>query len=290
MRRDIVVSGVLFFLLSLHYSIYAQGGRKKLYGIGLSYGFTNYLGDLDDNFTFRFTEFGVGAHVQYTLLDRLHLRGSIYHGYMEAADKDAQFTTNYKRNLSFRSNVTEVSVQGVIRFLKSPKGYPKRKLLNPYAFAGIAYFHFNPQAELNGVWYDLQPLGTEGQQLGGGYPEPYKLWQFSIPFGGGLFIRLSPSFDLAFELGLRKTFTDYLDDVSTNYPDLTKLRIEEGDAAYYLSYRGNRDGVVDSDISFHHRGNPGSVDWYAYTNLNLTYFFGIGAKKGVRGFFRDERQ
>lgn len=289
MRKKLCV--LLFFIVCLNSfcnDLSAQGGKKKLYGAGLSYGFTNYLGDLDDNFTFLFTEYGVGAHIQYAVADRIHLRSTFYYGYMEAADKDAQFTTNYKRNLSFRSNVTEISLQGIVRFLKAPKGYPKRTLLNPYAFAGIAYFHFNPQAELNGTWYDLQPLGTEGQYLSGSYPEPYKLWQFSIPFGGGVYIKLSRSFDLAFEMGLRKTFTDYLDDVSTAYPDLTKLREKEGDVAYQLSYRGNRNGVDDSDISFLHRGNSGSLDWYAYTNVNITYFFGLSGGGGVRGFFRDE--
>ena len=143
--------------------------KKKFVGIGASYGFTNYLGDLDDNFTFRFTEYGMGVHVQRSLIDRLQLRASYYHGYMEAADREAVNTTNYKRNLSFRSNIDEIALQAVFRFLSDKKGFQLRSKLTPYAFAGIAFFHFNPQAELNGKWYDLQPLGTEGQFLEHGY-------------------------------------------------------------------------------------------------------------------------
>jgi hypothetical protein len=263
--------------------------KKKFVGIGVSYGFTNYLGDLDDNFTFRFTEYGIGVHMQRSIVDQVQIRGTYFHGYMEAADKEAVNTKNYKRNLSFRSNMDELSLQVIYRVVPAKKGFQLRSRLAPYAFGGIALFHFNPQAELDGKWYDLQPLGTEGQTLEGTYPDPYKLWQLSIPFGGGIYIKLSYSIDVAFEVGLRKTFTDYLDDVSSFYPDLEKLHNQEGDVAYQLSYRGNKNGVVDSDISFKHRGNPGSMDQYAYTNLNLTYYFGIGGKRGIRGFFRDER-
>jgi len=280
---------LLFLILFWASHASAQSMKKKFVGIGLSYGFTNYLGDLDDNFTFRFIEYGVGLHLQRSLTDQFQIRATLYHGFMQAADSEAQYTTNYKRNLSFRSNIDEVSVQALYRFLPAKKGFQLRTKLTPYAFAGIALFHFNPQAELNGKWYDLQPLGTEGQQLDGNYPDPYSLWQLSVPFGGGVFIKLSYSFDLALELGFRKTFTDYLDDVSTAYPDLEKLHAEKGDVAYELSYRGNKNGVQDSDISFLHRGNSGSKDLYTYTNINITYYFGIGGgKKGLRGFFRDE--
>jgi len=283
-RLTLIFLGLLFAVPAS-----SQSMRKKFLGIGASYGFTNYLGDLDDNFTFRFTEYGVGVHLHRSLVDQLQLRALYYHGYMEAADREAVNTSNYKRNLSFRSNVDELSVHLIFRLLPAKKGFQLRTRLTPYAFGGVALFHINPQAELDGIWYDLQPLGTEGQTLEGNYPDPYKLWQFAIPFGGGLSIKISYSFDVAFEIGLRKTFTDYIDDVSSNYPDLTKLREQEGDVAHELSYRGNKIGVVDSDISFKHRGNPGSFDQYAYTNLNITYYFGIGGRKGIRGFFRDER-
>jgi len=279
------------FFLCLLFTVTASGQsmKKKFLGIGASYGFTNYLGDLDDDFTFRFTEYGVGVHVVRSIVDRWQVRATYFHGYIEAADREAVNTSNYKRNLGFRTSIDEISVQGIFRFLKNEKGFQLRTRLTPYVFAGIALFHFNPQANLDGKWYDLQTLGTEGQWLEGDYPDPYKLWQASIPFGGGLAFKLSYSFDIAFEMGLRKTFTDYIDDVSTKYPDLEKLHAEKGDVAYQLSYRGNRNGVDDSDISFKHRGNPGSMDLYAYTHLSITYYFGLSSgKKGMRGFFRDE--
>jgi hypothetical protein len=75
----------MLLLSGFYHSLHAQTGKKKLYGVGVSYGFTNYLGDLDDNFTFRFTQYGVGAHLQYALIDRVHIRGTLYYGYMEAS-------------------------------------------------------------------------------------------------------------------------------------------------------------------------------------------------------------
>ncbi len=83
---------------------------------------------------------------------------------------------------------------------------------------GIGIFTFNPEARFGGdEWIDLQPLGTEGQWLAdpeNRYPEPYELTQFNIPFGGGLRFRLSRRWDMEVEIGWRKTFTDYLDDVA----------------------------------------------------------------------------
>ena len=55
--------------------------KKKFMGMGASYGFTNYLGDLDDNFTFRFIEYGVGLHVQRSLHDRFQLRATLFHDF-----------------------------------------------------------------------------------------------------------------------------------------------------------------------------------------------------------------
>jgi hypothetical protein len=60
-------------------------------------------------------------------------------------------------------------------------------------------------------------LSTEGQGI---YPDkkPYSLWQPTIPFGGGVKFAITENLRIGFEIGLRKLFTDYLDDVSTSYP------------------------------------------------------------------------
>ena len=58
--------------------------------------------------------------------------------------------------------------------------------VSPYILAGIGYFHFNPQANLNDNYVDLQPLHTEGQGFAE-YPnvKEYKLSQINFPVGIG---------------------------------------------------------------------------------------------------------
>ncbi len=70
----------------------------------------------------------------------------------------------------------------------------------------------------NGEWVDLKPLRTEGQGLIPGREE-YKLTQLNIPMGIGVKYFLTETFHVSSEVLHRKTFTDYIDDVSTNYVD-----------------------------------------------------------------------
>ena len=67
----------------------------------------------------------------------------------------------------------------------------------------------------DGQWYALQEPKTEGQGTTA-FPsrKPYSLTQLSIPFGGGIKIGVSKDFNVIIEYGLRKTFTDYLDDIN----------------------------------------------------------------------------
>ena len=60
---------------------------------------------------------------------------------------------------------------------------------------------------------------TLGNFLLKGKTDPTNKAQFVIPFGFGLKFKFSHRFMFAFEYGIRRTFTDYIDDVSTSYPD-----------------------------------------------------------------------
>jgi hypothetical protein len=110
----------------------------------------------------------------------------------------------------------------------------------PYFFGGLAVFRFNPYAfDENGEKVFLKPLSTEGQGLDGYNTKPYGLTQFALPAGFGLKYAFDDRVRLGFEVGLRKTFTDYLDDVSTNYADPNDLLAAKGSAgsSFVLSWR-----------------------------------------------------
>jgi hypothetical protein len=130
----------------------------------------------------------------------------------------------YNRNLNFQSTITEFSLMTEIHPLfllidwTSRDEDPPR--YSPYLLAGVGYFSFNPQANLNGRLVDLQPLSTEGQGFKE-YPDRkvYKLKQINYPVGVGIKYELSSLVNIRGEFVYRILTTDYLDDVSTKYID-----------------------------------------------------------------------
>ena len=131
-------------------------------------------------------------------------------------------TQRYGRNLGFRSPVREIQFTTEFYPFSLNQFKEKVSFWYPYVLAGIGYFWFNPQALLNGSWYNLEPLRLEGQ----GFPEysrhkTYQLQQINIPLGFGIKYEISACLNSRFEIIHRLLFTDYLDDVSTVYIDPT---------------------------------------------------------------------
>lgn len=191
--------------------------------------------------------------------------------------------TRYNRNLNFRTNITEFSLLLELHPLFIFINYEERESdppkLSPYLLGGVGYYSFNPQANLNGRWIDLQPLSTEGQGLKG-YEgtKPYKLQQLNFPLGLGLRYELSPLLNLRGEYVYRVLNTDYLDDVSTNYVDPTAYALSgftgtKLQNALDLSDRQ----IVPSTGPGGKRGSPKQKD--AYFSFNLKLSLNIGREK-----------
>jgi hypothetical protein len=161
----------------------------------------------------------IAATYQYAIGARLELlSGSVQASDNELKNVASSSYGRFERNLHFKSRITDIQFIVDVHplFLMTDK-VPR---LSPYALAGIGYFFFNPQAQLNGQWHSLQPLRTEGQGFYE-YPDrrPYKLRQFNVPLGIGLRYEAGPVFYLRLELVHRILTTDYLDDVSRDYID-----------------------------------------------------------------------
>ena len=136
--------------------------------------------------------------------------------------------------------------------------------ISPYFFYEIAYFRMNPVVKNeSGDNISLQELGTEGQGSSQNPNKQYKSQQISLPIGIGLKINLSKRFALNFEYGIRKTFTDYLDDVSGTYVNLDLLESENGQLSSELSKSYGVNGLQ--------RGNAQNKDWYAIYGAMLSY-------------------
>lgn len=190
------------------------GGKK-----GIGKGFIKDLNMKNNNLSF-----GIFATATYRYVFGLRLEATF--GKIEAYDsilKPVASSTfgRYERNLSFRSPITDIQLSMEFHPLYLQVNYDKEPTRwSPYILGGIGFFTFNPQAKLENQWYDLKPLHLEGQGFEE-YPKrtDYKLTQLNIPLGVGVKYEMSQALNLRFEFVHRILFTDYLDDVSTNYID-----------------------------------------------------------------------
>lgn len=250
--------------------------------IGLMGGASNYQGDLVNyGSMLKHTHAAFGGLARYNVNDWVAAKFNVSYGRISGDDAD---TANKERNLSFRSSVLEFGLTGEFNILGF-QPYNLERVFSPYIFAGIALFRFNPQAELDGQWYKLQPLGTEGQGTDA-YPDKdyYKLSQFSVPVGMGIKYALNDLWTLGFELGARKTFTDYLDDVSTTYADPNVLRTSRGSFGEIAVALADRNTTGTPRPAGNQRGDSsGNKDWYAMTGITISYNFLDNGLVGSRG-------
>jgi opacity protein-like surface antigen len=267
-------------LLCLLVPVFSFAQESSRLHLTLFGGVSNYQGDLQGRtFTFNQSNLAIGAGLKYDLTPHIGVRAGIQYGTVEAHDNQNTEAVLRARNLSFESRILEGNL-----LLEYTLFNMEDKKISPYVFGGIALYHFNPYAfDTLGNKVFLKPLSTEGQGLTA-YPErkEYKLTQFAIPFGGGIKFRVSPNVVLGYEIGLRKLFTDHLDDVSGTYVDEFRLFEERGAKAVEMAYRGNqlKDGLPYPEEGSP-RGGAKYKDWYYFQGLTLT--IGIGGSGGGFG-------
>ncbi len=242
--------------------------------LGLFGGVTQYYGDLQHSL-FEPEEANpvLGVFARYSPNKNLSFRTGIYRGTISGHDRHGGIE-HQKRNLHFRSKITEVSLIGEWNLMGFNMRRKNRDDFTPYIFAGIGVFRFNPQAEFDGEWHDLQPLSTEGQGLPDYFDrDPYSLTQFTIPMGVGIKYQISNRVTVAFEIAHRKTFTDYLDDVSTTHVDKEELLVRRGGRAMLLSDRSGETPFFDEAVygDGDTRGNPDTDDWYAFFGFTISF-------------------
>lgn len=235
----------LVVLICLLFSINSQtnaqsitsGDGKLEVGIGLGPSF--FLGDLGGvqgegktfvkDVNFPFTKLMKGIYLNYSASEWLGIRVAANMGVLEGDDniidvKGGAERFRKQRNLKFKSNVFEayaaLEFYPTVFFEQYDGLFHK---LRPYGVIGFGMFHFNPQGEYitpsgESQWVYLKPLRLEGQGMAE-YPDrkEYSLWQKEIPMGIGVKYYVKDNMYIGFEILHRKTFTDYIDDVSTQY-------------------------------------------------------------------------
>jgi hypothetical protein len=256
--------------------------KDKSASVSLFTGIVNYQGDLKPNsITLNHSGFSAGLFYRKPLTKLFAIRAGVNYGTIRAAD---EWNREYlkPRNLSFTTTIKEAYAGLELAIFDIAA-----KRFTPYLYGGIAVFHFNPWAnDASGTKIYLQPLSTEGQGLPQ-YPDkrPYKLTNIALPFGGGFRFALSGAVDIGIELSQRKTFTDYLDDVSGSYVDRNALFQAKGAKAVEMAYRGGQIPLGSPLYPAHgeQRGTPTESDWYYFGGITI----GIKLDDLKRGFKKD---
>jgi hypothetical protein len=277
-----VLAGLALLGSTQHADAQQFSKRKQYTSVGVSLNAMNYFGDLNPLTNFASVHLGdtrpnIGLNITHRFFPRVSGRFAVAYGRITADDNtnanrdDANARYRYTRNASFRNDIYEASAVVIVDLIENRNNYLKRPDFVPYLFGGIAGFHHAPEAQYtDGEYKDLQALKTEGKD--------YSKFQFSLPFGVGVRYRINRNLDASFEIGFRKTFTGYLDDVSDKYADLSGSTTV---AQYFGGYSGGTSGQGITNLT----GNPnlaagfrpgqkrgqGKDDWYTVTGFSLNY-------------------
>lgn len=298
----LITLGCVFSHETYAQSLIFYGDRARV-EVGINVGPSFFLGDLGGHsgkgkrfvkdLNLPLTRIMTGIFATYYPNNWFGVRAAAQYGKISGEDNIINTNGNdelyrKQRNLDFRSNIAEVYMAAEVFPLmllnKNNPDYAPR--ISPYVVLGVGYFHFNPQGSLtdaNGkkTWYFLRPLHTEGE----GFPEyphrkMYSLSQINIPMGVGLKYFISDRVNISMEILLRKSFTDYIDDVSTTYinPDLFNKYLSPHDAAIARQISDKVFAIVNPGLSRNspgtQRGNPHQNDSYFTTFLKLGFRLG----------------
>ena len=295
---------LLIVALSSHFSSFSQFSAGNYFDAGITVGPMVFLGDLGGHFgrgtsflkdyNMKATKLSFGAFVAAHPSEIIAFRLALTYGELDGDDayitgKGGMEEARLNRNLNFRSTIWEGFVAAEIYptvFLEDdPTDVWGR--LRPYGLIGVGVFHFNPQGtyiDANGYtnWVDLAPLHTEGQ----GFPEypdrqPYKLTQINIPMGVGIKYYMNDNVNLSFEVIHRKTFTDYIDDVSQTFVDpnlfYAHLTPSQAKIADYMSNKSPLRSPAPGDYApGAKRGDPSQDDAYFTAQFKIGFRIGKG--------------
>jgi len=255
------------FIILFSISFYANAQLQETYShrgeYGISVGLDHYFGDLDANNSLGHPKFSAGVFYQWQLNNYIgiKLNGNYsFLGYSDSYNSAKDYPYHYKQNLSFNTDVWELSVAGNFNFFKFFPELPEYRF-TPYLSAGVGVINFNPYTYLGGNKYYLRPLETEGES------KPYSPYTWVVPVGFGFKYNVSDKINLFTEFIYRFTGTGYLDDVNGTYAPTTDFA--PNSAAYKLQ---NRSYVYGSNLfpEGKERGN-GKNDSYATFQIGISF-------------------
>jgi opacity protein-like surface antigen len=254
MRRLLLL---VFFLIQCFVAV------SQTWEGGVSIGASGYMGDISPVKPYNFTDLAYGVLVKRNFNGYLAAKLGFTGGTIRGDDAKSGNSYQEDRNLSFRSQISELSLQiefNLFKYLPGLlPGFGSRRT-SPYIFTGIGGVAFNPVTDYDGSELELAPLQTEGVE--------YKKYALSVPYGAGVKYNIKGNWNLIGEIGYRTAFTDYLDDISGRYPDFSTFP-----PASSLSPVLSDRSISQSGVPEKQRGDFRKRDTYMFSVISLTYTF-----------------
>lgn len=208
---------LLFFVLSLGLN------AQWLWDYGGSIGATNYLGDIGgkektrrdfvSDMKLSKTRWNAGMFARYKWRQNISLKLAFDYLRVEGDDKLSTNPGRHYRNFNFKNDIFALTTTAQYFFFTDPdlgNTYRYKNSFRAYVFGGFGGFYTNPKSRYQGEWVKMSEYFVEGYE--------YKKIVFGLPCGVGMYFTFNKRNRWGFEFNYMKTFTDYLDDISGNYP------------------------------------------------------------------------
>lgn len=253
---------ILLFILS-GFFVFGQNRYQRSKEFGFSLGSQSYVGEFSKS-PLNVANVGFGFNYRYNINRRVGFNFGFWNGTIEGADSTSEIAFEKNRNLHFKNTIQEISAVFEMNYFDYQISNPKYPF-SPYLFLGVSAIISNPKAEnAQGDMVNLREIGTEGQQMEGG--KPYNLINFAVPFGVGFRANIVKGLALGVYGGVRKTFTDYLDDVSSFY--VSTETFEESERPFVDNSQSLRNGTDSNEGTY--RGDPSTNDWVFIAGVTLS--------------------
>lgn len=280
---------IVFFIVFVSLSSKSQW----LWDYGIRLGASNYLGDIGgkektrrdfvSDMKLAKTRWDGGVFVRYKLEPKLSAKLAFDWVRLEGDDKLSTNPGRMYRNFNFKNDVLDLALTGEFFFYEDPdlgNTYRYRNSFRAYVFGGVGGFYSNPKSIYNGHYIKMRDYDVEGVD--------YKPIGLNIPMGVGFYFTFDKKHRIGFEMNYRKTFTDYLDDISGNYPDAPPTGYDPAIALRTLQLSQDKveanPGAYNSHTWGAKRGDNTHKD--AYMTVSLSYSYVI---RGKSSFYRAKR-
>lgn len=302
-ESKVVLMKKSFLLFSILLVIPFVGFSQYYWDYGLKLGGSNYLGDIGGldqskrpfvlDMKMQETRWAIGGYVRYKLRDPWSVEAQLNWVRVSGADSlTAKYDPRRGRNLSFRNDIFQFNALGEWTFFENPdlgNTYRYENAFSAYLCAGVSIFYqdpfaYNPyhyswnaqgqiQAGGGPTWVNLHPLETEGVH--------YHIIQPGIPIGAGLNFTIKKKYRIGWSIMWTKTFTDYLDDISTVYPNPNVWKqlgfsSQQAAEAAYFSNRATAASASGVGLDQYgqpgeQRGDAGDKDSFITTTIDVGY-------------------